>query len=161
MLEAILKTAAMNHGLINRLMEDVDDREIDEQPMAGINTPRWILGHIAVTIDYTLITLGEPGRMPEQWFVDFGPGSVPGKHSDNAPEKTELLEAINAGHEEVKKVVVSAPSEKFEEKRTEGFFVEQLPTVGDMVTFLMTTHEAFHIGQLSAWRRMSGRTPLF
>lgn len=30
------------------------------------------------------------------------------------------------------------------------------PTVGDMVIFLMTSHEMNHLGQVAAWRRAMG-----
>ena len=36
-----------------------------------------------------------------------------------------------------------------------------LPTVGDMSTFLILVHTSLHLGQLSAWRRASGKAPLF
>jgi hypothetical protein len=31
-------------------------------------------------------------------------------------------------------------------------------TMGDIVTHLLTTHFAFHIGQISAWRRLEGQS---
>jgi hypothetical protein len=36
------------------------------------------------------------------------------------------------------------------------FLKGPLPTVGDLLAHLMTTHEAAHLGQLSAWRRLLG-----
>jgi len=36
-----------------------------------------------------------------------------------------------------------------------------LPTVRDAVSFLLTGHLALHLGQLSAWRRMTGLAPMF
>jgi hypothetical protein len=38
---------------------------------------------------------------------------------------------------------------------------EALPTIEDAVTFLLTAHLGAHLGQLSAWRRMIGKAPLF
>ena len=33
------------------------------------------------------------------------------------------------------------------------------PTVGDMIIFLMTSHEMDHLGQIAAWRRAMGLGP--
>jgi hypothetical protein len=33
-----------------------------------------------------------------------------------------------------------------------------LKTIGDVMDHLLTTHFAFHIGQLSAWRRLEGKS---
>jgi hypothetical protein len=30
------------------------------------------------------------------------------------------------------------------------------PTVGDMIVFMMTSHEMDHLGQIAAWRRAMG-----
>ena len=37
-----------------------------------------------------------------------------------------------------------------------AFLRESLTTVGELVAHLMTTHPAFHLGQLSTWRRANG-----
>ena len=36
---------------------------------------------------------------------------------------------------------------------------KHFPTIGDMVVFLMTSHEMDHLGQLAAWRRAMGLGP--
>ena len=33
----------------------------------------------------------------------------------------------------------------------------RFPTIADQIGYLLTTHEAGHLGQLSAWRRMTGK----
>ena len=33
---------------------------------------------------------------------------------------------------------------------------ETLPTLADLLSYLLSTHEAMHLGQLSAWRRQLG-----
>ena len=38
---------------------------------------------------------------------------------------------------------------------------DALPTLKDVVAFLLTAHLGVHLGQLSSWRRMIGLPPLF
>jgi hypothetical protein len=40
-------------------------------------------------------------------------------------------------------------------------FKDELPTVADLATFLLTGHMGVHLGQLSAWRRMIGLPAMF
>ena len=39
--------------------------------------------------------------------------------------------------------------------------MKNIITVGDMATFLIIAHTNLHLGQLSAWRRATGKAPLF
>ena len=34
-----------------------------------------------------------------------------------------------------------------------------MPTIGDFAVIMMTTHEAGHLGQVTAWRRAMGLPP--
>ena len=34
--------------------------------------------------------------------------------------------------------------------------LELLPTAGDLLAHVLTTHATMHLGQLSAWRRLKG-----
>jgi len=36
-----------------------------------------------------------------------------------------------------------------------------LPKMHDLLSFVLTGHEAMHLGQLSTWRRVQGHPPLF
>ncbi len=45
--------------------------------------------------------------------------------------------------------------------RMELFENTPLQTRGDLVAHLLATHPAFHLGQLSTWRRQMGFAPLF
>ena len=41
------------------------------------------------------------------------------------------------------------------------FLLRHLPTVGDLLAHLLTTHSAYHLGQLSTWRRAAGLPEVF
>ena len=40
------------------LLADIPDERMAEQPVAGVNHPAWILGHLALTADSTLEKFG-------------------------------------------------------------------------------------------------------
>src|SRR5262249_52036022 len=98
------------------------------------------------------------------WLTMFGPASDPDALPADAPGKGHLLSAFESGCEAVAQATKDPPPPEVL-GRPHGIDVGDLkttiPTVGDLVAHLMTTHQAFHLGQLSACRRMLGRPPLF
>lgn len=146
-------------GYAQRLVADLDEAEMAVQPAPGMNPPAWILGHLAIATDYALRLLGEATACPRDWHVRFGPGSVPPADPAAYPSKAELMAALERGHERVDTAARRATPERLEQPHGVeiAFLKEPLPTVGDLLAHLMTTHEAAHLGQLSAWRRLQGK----
>jgi hypothetical protein len=140
------------------LMADVDDADLAAQPAPGMNHPAWILGHLAIATDYALNLLGLPGHCPAAWHEQVGPGSTPGTDRAAYPGKAELLEALERGHSAVSEAAAVADPARLQAVHDLPFEFLQahVPTVGDLIAHLMTTHPAVHLGQLSAWRRLRG-----
>lgn len=149
--------------LLERLMDDVTGDELSKHPLPGMNPPRWILGHLAVSADFGLQLLGREPVLPPEWHHAFGPGSDNEAADGPRPTKDELLSAVRDGHQRLLAALEEADESQLAQPHGIAFagLDKGFPTRGDLLAFLMGGHEAFHIGQLSAWRRASGRSPLF
>lgn len=144
-----------------RALADVDESRLDHQPLPDVNTPRWILGHLAISSDYALQALGVPTRCPKEWHKRFGPGSAPISDGPN-PSKDELIKAVIDGYAAACAASCHADAALMARPHAAAILKDTpIKTIGDLVTHLLTTHIAFHLGQLSAWRRQIGRAPLF
>jgi hypothetical protein len=77
------------------------------------------------------------------------------------PTKAELMSALRKGHERVA-AASAKPDPAILTKPQPIPFMNDTPikTVGDLLSHLMTTHAATHLGQLSYWRRMTGAKPM-
>lgn len=149
-------------GYIKMLLADLPEEELDKQPFAGANTPRWILTHLAICTDYAARALGGTRECPKEWHTAYGPGSVPDAEGIPKPTKEELMAALEKGHARVIELALAAKPEVLEAPHNVEFLKPTpLKTVSDFVTHLMTSHEAGHLGQLSYWRRATGRPALF
>jgi hypothetical protein len=153
-----------NWARIKLLTEDVEDGELTVQPAAGMNHPAWILGHLTITREWVKDLLKLPARAGWDgagWMAKFNRGSAITGARGDYPAKAELLGALEETHREIE----AAARGLTEADLAREMPVERLRSVfscvGDMVVGLMTTHEAFHMGQLSAWRRARGRKALF
>ena len=74
------------------------------------------------------------------------------------PSKAVLLRALEDAHARLADAVTKAPPEVLNQPPPE-MFRDRCPTVGALLAVWMTTHEATHNGQLSAWRRAMGLPP--
>ena len=139
------------------LMDDIADERMADQPYDGANPPGWILGHLSICTDYAARLVGEGSQCPKRWHVMFAPGSTPPQDRSKYPSKDELMAAYEDGHQRVLAAVQNASAEMLDAPHEVEFLRETpLETARDLLAHLMTTHEATHLGQLSAWCRQMG-----
>jgi hypothetical protein len=145
------------------LTDDIKDDEFTLQP-AGLNHPAWIIGHVTSAREWVkdfLHLADRPGWNGPAWLEKFNRGTNISPERSKYPTKAELLAALEAMHQEVETAVLKLSEADFTRDTPDPRIRQMFPKVGDILVGLMTTHEAFHMGQLSAWRRATGRKPLF
>ncbi|HTM55143.1 MAG TPA: DinB family protein [Pirellulales bacterium] len=158
MFERELTLYKFNLNYLRLLAADLDDANLGKPAFPGGNPPVWILGHLAVATDYAGKLLGLRPQCPREWHVQFAPGTKSADVAAPYPSKGDLLGAIEAGHRRVSEAVPTASSEAMSQAHAvELLKPTVLKTVGDVLAHLMTTHESFHISQLSACRRSCGK----
>ncbi|MBD1208780.1 MAG: DinB family protein [Ignavibacteria bacterium] len=136
------------------LIEDLSDEQL-YMHVGTTNPPAWILGHLAAEADKALTTLGEKQMLPADWHGAYLQGSSP----DTAKacySKHELWQANEAVYAALRQTVLKLPSERLQESSHSDFLREHLPTRGDWLGHILTTHVAMHAGQVQYWRRLQG-----
>jgi hypothetical protein len=157
-IETIIHTYEFNLVYANDLVKDIDESIMYKSFSSGLeNHPAFILGHLVVASAMVLEDLGGSCELPDGWnklFSRSGPGDprLPQGHSENSPLKSELLTELENNHEKVSLQLSQLENSVFA-KPLQWRFERMLPTLGDYITFMCVTHEAMHLGQLSAWRR--------
>jgi len=161
MLENELTLYAFNLQYCRTLTIDIPDEKLTHQIAPGVNTPHWILGHLAIATDFAAGCLGLPKTCPAEWHREFGPGSRPTDPQAFRVKKADLLHAIRSGHERVAAAIPHADSAAMAKPHGAAVLKDTpIKTVGELLAHLMTTHAAVHLGQLSVWRRAMGFPPL-
>lgn len=156
-MDSILNAFRFTQQYASLLMDDIDDSEMTKLPHSGMNHPAWILGHLALVADLAAKLLGEEMSTDDAWMQTYGPGSIPVDDRGTYPSKLELLQKFKSTCERAESLASGASSDQLAAENETPFFPEQFPTVGDLLTHLLTTHAAMHLGQLSAWRRAVGK----
>ncbi|MDB5309184.1 MAG: hypothetical protein JWO38_3386 [Gemmataceae bacterium] len=145
------------YGYARQLVADVPDEELAEQPAPGLNHPAWTLGHLVIAADYALQCLGARPATPDGWAALFNTGTVPDPNRAAYPSKGELMNAYEAGHAAVDAAAAAADPGRMARPNPVDALRPRFPTLGDLLGYLLTTHEAAYLGQLSAWRRVVGK----
>jgi hypothetical protein len=161
MLDAAIQVNLFLMQYCRRLVGDVADERMAEQPIAGVNHPAWVLGHLAWTADRALEMLGASAMIPPEWVSLFGRGSTPSNRRTDYAPKDELLRAVEQGYELLRQKAAAASPDQLSRPTTVPLAKETLPTSKELLTFLITGHMGVHLGQISSWRRIIGLPPLF
>ena len=96
------------------------------------------------------------------WPENFGRGSTPLAYADGftPPGKEDLRDAVRQTHERFLAATAGLLPEVWERPMPLEPFADRFPKLGDLLAHLLTTHDAVHWGQLSAWRRAAGLGPI-
>jgi uncharacterized damage-inducible protein DinB len=144
------------------LIKDLPASGLEQQAAGKGHSALWLLGHLAISADFGRMMLGMEIKSPKRWMITFGPGS---SDEINRPEKfdpRELIAAIRTGYPEVAQAAAQAePSVMREPHGVEILNGSKIVTKGDCLAHILTAHMAMHLGQLSFWRRLQGKQPLF
>jgi uncharacterized damage-inducible protein DinB len=132
------------------------------QPVPGrvMNHAAFVLGHLAWASENGVKFLGEQPAWADEWRELFGTGATPQADRSRYPAKAALLQRLEEAHGHLAAAVGRATPETLAQpapERMRGRF----PTVGSLLLGLMTSHQAGHLGQLSAWRRALGLPSVF
>ena len=125
------------------------------EPRGGSNSPKWIIGHLALGMDFGMNLLGEPTDAIAEMMPKYGPGSPGGRVEDSYTCYDLVAHMRNVG-DALKLKVAEVNEEQLSQPQTTPFLANELPTVGGLLAHIYTTHIALHMGQLSQIRRELG-----
>lgn len=136
----------------NRLLKDLTDAQIIEQPTPGMNHPAWAFSHINLYHPIMLLLL-EGKTFPDPKTHQFGMESKPSGNQTDYASKDALLTSFVQGHQNVLAALEKVDPSVLESEVTLERWRATMPKVGVCLSYLMLVHENVHLGQVSAWRR--------
>lgn len=123
------------------------------QPVPNGNCLNWVLGHIAVSRDDILQTLGEPTVMNADG-VRYKRGSDPLTEAEaGVLTLDELLSWLDLTQERIAAALSKMDETAFAHEYGSG---ERKTTIGQRLFFLYF-HETYHVGQTELYRQFAGK----
>jgi uncharacterized damage-inducible protein DinB len=161
MLEHLSSVYRFNLQLAKMLVADIREEHMYQQPIAGMNHASWILGHLTMPRLWAKEPLKLDVTVPPDWVEKFNAGSTPVAKEGFYPSKAELIAVLEYTHAVMEAGLRKLTEEDLAQPTQNERMRKFMPQMGDVITGLMSTHESYHIGQLSGWRRAMGLPRVF
>lgn len=155
MIDALLFSWDNNDDYAQRLVADLPDAQMTHQPAANMNHPAWVLSHLHA-YHPVIVALIQGQTFDDPKHHPFGMQSKPVVDASVYPTKAVLVDAFVQGHAQVKSALAASDSAALNAPVLLDRWKTVMPTVALALGYLMLLHEATHLGQLSAWRRVQG-----
>ena len=156
--EVVARFLTANRGMVARYLGDLKPSDFDHQPLPGVNSPAWVLGHL-VLVERKAIGLlgGKLDPLPEGFEARFATTGKPAGPPTDANDGPELLEEFYATRDALIAAVIAADDATLDAPHPRASALFQ--TVGEFAAF-MAQHTAMHVGQVTVARRSLGYPPV-
>lgn len=154
-MKSVLHSFTYSLDFLTDQVADVSDRDMTAQPDGIANHPSWIIGHLTFVCQMLGGVVGLPKWLPDEWIHRFGPGSEATASTKYLPKREALAYLHTAG------IRLTAAVNNLDDSQLDAPFpheayIEVFPTVRHALTQVLVGHTAFHVGQLSVWRKAMG-----
>src|SRR5580765_376834 len=156
MKEMLLAINKVNAGFLHRLTDDIPAAKFCFQPVNLPNHPAWQVGHLTMVRSGAARMLGRPTDISDQWIEPFKRGSTPVADPSQYPTKEELLATFDRAQAHLAGVLQETDFATLDRPHSLEFMLKAHPTLRQLLTNMLTTHDGLHFGQLSDWRRANG-----
>jgi uncharacterized damage-inducible protein DinB len=161
--EALIAAITHTRNQTLKLVADLSDDQLCAQPAPKTNHAAWVLGHLLL-VDYSFLkTIGGPDLpawIDDAFRATYGGKSEPVADRSHYKPKQFYIEKLLAVREQIYTRLNQLTPADLDQPHPDPARRERMPTVGHAITFYGTWHEAYHSGQLSAWRRVLGLPPV-
>jgi hypothetical protein len=143
-----------------RLLADLEDEHRAFEPQPGLKTAGWLVGHLAFTGDFARHLCGRQRMAPKAWGASFAPGTLPSHDPLQYPPMAELQTTCIRVYEDLCDAALTVDPDALKAANPFTPAARLFATAGDFAAYLMTSHFAYHLGQLQAWRASAGILPV-
>lgn len=156
MLEYLLFTYEFNLRNASHVVDGLTPEQCVAQPGVLLNHPAWSIGHLALTSDVVMLEMGEDQVFPGEWMERFFPGAPISGNVEDYPPMSELMDQLTKQHARVSARLSEITAEELSAPPKMDLVRRRFSRVAEFVTYAMTGHEGFHLGQISCTRRALG-----
>ena len=143
-------------SLAEPILTGLNDSHRALEPQPGAKTAGWLIGHLAVSGDFARRLYGRAPLCPTAWGPMFNPGSRPSADPGAYPSMTTLCDTFRLVYTDLCNASGEADSSALAAANPYAPARADFPTAGDFAAYLLSSHLAYHLGQLVAWRAAAG-----
>ena len=152
-METVLHSFNYSLDYLSELLSDVCECSMVRQAPGVPNHPAWTLGHLVFVSQMIGGVAGLEPWLEDEWANAFGPGSTPVAEALSYPPKEALMSFLNEARSKLTAAVENLDNDTLDRPFPDPSYKDVFPTIRHALTQVMVAHTAFHVGQISAWRR--------
>ncbi|MAI67337.1 MAG: hypothetical protein CMJ26_05625 [Phycisphaerae bacterium] len=155
----ITKPAELTQGIMHMICNDIESSKFADRLGTTINHPAFVLGHLAYYFGVCIEILGGTCSFHEGEKELYEHGVDCLDDASAYPTKQECIAQYEGRLAQAIQFIASCDIEVFELSTDGRAFEGRLDTLAQVASFMLAVHPGFHLGQLSAWRRVAGMNP--
>lgn len=155
-MQPVLHSFAYGLDFLREQVADVAAAEMVAQPNGIVNHPAWVIGHLTHTCELLGGAIGLAAWLPEDWARRFGTGSVPRADVGAYETKNDALAILLDARVRIAGAMDGLSDARWDEPFPDASYRDVFPTIRHAITQILVGHTAYHIGQLTIWRRSMG-----
>ena len=155
-MKTVLHSFTYSLDYLTDQVADVSDIDMVALPEGIANHPAWTIGHLTLVLGMIGTVVGVPMSLPESWVKRFGPGSAPEAEQDLYEQKEVALKMLDEGRGRIVEAVSNLTDNRLDEPFPDESYRDVFPTIRHALTQVLIGHTAFHVGQISVWRKAMG-----
>jgi hypothetical protein len=155
-MKPVLHSFAYALDFLREQVADVAAADMVAQPRGVANHPAWTIGHLADACHMLGGVIGVPAWLPEDWARRYGTGSVPVADAGRYEAKAESLAILGEVQARIARAVEGLDAGRLDELFLEPAYRDVFPTIRHALTQVLVGHTAYHVGQVTVWRRAMG-----
>jgi hypothetical protein len=153
---AVLNSFAYALDSLREQLADVPAADMVAQPNDIANHPAWLIGHLACACELLGGALGLEPWLPHDWSARYGTGSVPVADAARYEPKDVALAILRDSQARLTRAVEQLDEARLDDPFPDESLRDLFPTMRHALTQILAGHPAFHVGQLSVWRKGMG-----
>jgi hypothetical protein len=156
-----LHSFAYSLDFLREQVADVCPADMVAQPEGIRNHPAWVVGHLTYSCQLLGGVVGlQPWLPDDDWARRFGTGSVPVANLPVYETKADGLAILRDGQARITRAVGGMSDSQLDRPFPDESHRQLFPTVRHALTQVLVGHAAFHVGQISVWRRAMRLPPM-
>jgi DinB superfamily len=155
-MKPVLHSFAYSLDFLREQVADVAAPDLVAQPAGMVNHPVWTIGHLIFICQLLGGVVGLSEWLPVDWEKRFGSGSIPVSDGSLYENKDNLLALLGEAQQKITLVVEQLDDSVLNKPFPDETYLDVFPSIRHAFTQVLTAHTAFHIGQVSVWRRLMG-----
>lgn len=138
----------LGESIISGLTDD--DLALPSAPNG--KTAGWLLGHLCITGDFVRRKSGAAPMTPKDWGPKFNMGTTPSGTASDYPPMSELQSAFRNVYADLARIAPTLSADLLAGPAPFEPVRDRFPTFGAFLSWIITGHLGYHLGQLSEWK---------